>query len=85
MVSTDLILFILISLLVTAASLYLPDHIAVIYNRIWYYVHGGEIAYINAASVAAGEKTTLGQAVQESLRLTSEAIRAGAKATVREL
>ncbi|KAK5051879.1 hypothetical protein LTR84_002682 [Exophiala bonariae] len=82
----NLILFILVSLLVTAASLYLPDHVAVIYNRIWYYVHGGEIAYMNAASVAAaGEKTTLGQAIGESLKLTSGAIKAGAKATVREL
>lgn len=45
----DLILFILVSLLVTAASLYLPDHVAVIYNRIWYYVHG-ELKYITAAA-----------------------------------
>jgi hypothetical protein len=77
----DLILFILISLLVTAASLYLPDHIAVIYNRIWYYVHGGEIAYMTAA-VAPGEKTSL---AVEGLRITSDALRAGATATVREL
>lgn len=79
-----MILFILISLLVTAASLYLPDHIAVIYNRIWYYVHGGEIAYMSAAA-AGGEKTSLGHAVGEGLRLTTDVLRAGAKATVKEL
>jgi hypothetical protein len=36
----DFILLILISMLVTAATMYLPNHVAVIYNRIWYYVHG---------------------------------------------
>lgn len=77
----DLILFILISLLVTAASLYLPDHVAVIYNRIWYYVHGGEIAYMTAAA-NTGDKTSL---AVEGLRITSDALRAGAQATVREL
>jgi len=78
---TDLILFILISLLVTAASLYLPNHISVIYNRIWYYVHGGEIAYMTAAA-AASDKTSL---AREGLRLTTDALRAGAAATTREL
>ncbi|KEF61414.1 uncharacterized protein A1O9_02980 [Exophiala aquamarina CBS 119918] len=77
----NLILFILISLLVTAASLYLPDHIAVIYNRIWYYVRGGEIAYMTTAA-ATGDKTSL---AGEGLRLTSGTLRAGAAATLREL
>jgi hypothetical protein len=27
-------------MLVTAATMYLPNHVALIYNRIWYYVHG---------------------------------------------
>jgi hypothetical protein len=36
----DFILLVLISMLVTAATMYLPNHVAVIYNRIWYYVHG---------------------------------------------
>lgn len=34
------ILFILISLLVTAAYLYLPAHIFIIYGRVWYYISG---------------------------------------------
>lgn len=37
----NIILVILFSLLITAASMYLPNHVALIYNRIWYYVHGG--------------------------------------------
>ena len=36
----DFILLILISMLVTAATMYLPNHVVLIYNRIWYYVHG---------------------------------------------
>ena len=36
----DFILLVLVSMLVTAATMYLPNHVAVIYNRIWYYVHG---------------------------------------------
>lgn len=36
----NMILFILFSLLVTAATMYLPNHVVLIYNRIWYYLHG---------------------------------------------
>ena len=38
--SSDSILFILISLLVTAAYLYLPAHLFIIYGRVWYYISG---------------------------------------------
>jgi hypothetical protein len=31
---------VLVSMLVTAATMYLPNHVVLIYNRIWYYVHG---------------------------------------------
>lgn len=34
------ILFVLTSLLVTAAYLYLPAHMYVIYTRVWYYISG---------------------------------------------
>jgi hypothetical protein len=36
----DFILLVLISMLITAATMYLPNHVVLIYNRIWYYVHG---------------------------------------------
>jgi len=84
----NLILFILVSLLVTAASLYLPNHVTLIYNRIWYYVHG-EFTYITAG---AGDKATH---MADGLRITSEALGLvsptaqalgeSAKATLREL
>ena len=65
----DFILFLLVSLLVTAATLYLPSHIAVIYNRMSYYVHG-EYAY-NTALGPAGETISF---AKDGLRATSEAI-----------
>lgn len=40
----------LVSLLVTAAYYYLPDHVFLIYNRVWYYLQG-ELAY---SAVAGG-------------------------------
>ena len=39
-VPLDFILLVLISLLVTAATMYLPNHVSLIYNRVWFYVHG---------------------------------------------
>lgn len=39
-VALDFILLVLISMLVTAATMYLPNHVVFISNRIWYYVHG---------------------------------------------
>lgn len=38
--STDMILLVLMSLLLMAAFLYLPNHISVISNRVWYYAMG---------------------------------------------
>ena len=36
----DLIVLVLLSLLITAAVAYLPNHLIVISNRLWYYVQG---------------------------------------------
>jgi hypothetical protein len=36
-------------MLVAAASMYLPDHVVVMYRRIWYYMHG-EIAGISKSA-----------------------------------
>ena len=51
---TDLVLIVLISMLVAAASMYLPNHVTVIYRRIWYYVDGGD-AGITKSSAAVGD------------------------------
>ena len=38
----DSILFLLLSLLIIAASLYLPEHVKVIASRVFYYFSGNE-------------------------------------------
>jgi len=38
----DSILFLIISMIIIAASLYLPEHIATIAKRVWYYASGDE-------------------------------------------
>lgn len=78
----DLILFVLVSLLVTAASLYLPNHVAVIYNRIWYYVHG-ELKYITAAAPGKTILSADGSGITSSLTLHSVA--AATQSALKEL
>lgn len=41
-VSIDSVLFLLLSLLIIAASLYLPEHLSIIARRISYYFSGNE-------------------------------------------
>ncbi|OAL01602.1 hypothetical protein IQ06DRAFT_199912, partial [Phaeosphaeriaceae sp. SRC1lsM3a] len=43
------VLFLLLSLLIIAASLYLPDHLTIIANRLFYYFSGNEETLANAA------------------------------------
>jgi len=38
------VLFLLFTLLVTASTMYLPNHILTICNRVWYYANGESIA-----------------------------------------
>ncbi|KAL2432532.1 hypothetical protein ABEF95_012410 [Exophiala dermatitidis] len=80
----NLILFILVSLLVTAALFYLPNHLAVIYNRIYYYVNG-EFAYTSAAA-GAGAKAAAASAssyMTDGLLMSSTASSALASPSVR--
>ena len=48
----DSIVFLLLSLLIIAASLYLPEHIFVVTKRIFYYVSGDEETLTNANNAA---------------------------------
>ncbi len=41
-------------MLVAAASMYLPNHVTVMYRRIWYYVQG-EVASITKSGGVVGE------------------------------
>ena len=62
---SDVIILTLFSLLVTAASMYLPDHIYQICNRVWYYVHG------NNGSAAQAVKGSVAAVAESSRSLTS--------------
>jgi hypothetical protein len=50
----DSVLFLLLSLLIIAASLYLPEHLSIITSRIFYYYSGNENAH-SLAQKAVGE------------------------------
>lgn len=52
--TTDSVLFLLLSLLIIAASLYLPEHLSIIASRIFYYYSGNENAH-SLAQKAVGE------------------------------
>ncbi|KIW20159.1 hypothetical protein PV08_00734 [Exophiala spinifera] len=67
----NFILFMLVSLLVTAAYYYLPDHVFLIYNRVWYYLQG-ELAY-SAVAGGGGNKSLY---LTEGSRRTADALTA---------
>jgi hypothetical protein len=49
------VLFLLLSLLIIAASLYLPEHLSIIASRIFYYYSGNENAHSGPPQKAVGE------------------------------
>ncbi|RMZ89520.1 hypothetical protein DV736_g3251, partial [Chaetothyriales sp. CBS 134916] len=51
----NIILLTLTSLLLTAAVFYLPNHVMIISNRIWYYIHGEFYAPLPTLSAALGD------------------------------
>ncbi|KAK5942050.1 hypothetical protein PMZ80_006003 [Knufia obscura] len=61
------ILVTLISLLITAAYLYLPAHIIVIYTRVWYYI-SGEFTQNNGGGMSMLDSIT------EALKATKEVV-----------
>jgi len=79
----NLILFLLVSMLVTAASLYLPSHLAVIYNRMWYYVNGDYAPGASGQTIASAAEG-LGR-TSEALKAAATPMAASAKATLKEL
>jgi len=46
---TDSVLFLLLSLLIIAASLYLPEHLTIIANRMFYYLSGHQETLASSA------------------------------------
>ncbi|KIW75685.1 hypothetical protein AYO21_11585 [Fonsecaea monophora] len=86
----NLILFLLVSLLVTAATLYLPNHLVIIYHRICYYI-SGEFAYKSstnlsqeAAALTADGLRVASGAIESVVTPTLRAVEA-ARETLREL
>lgn len=56
---TDSFIFLFFSMILIAASLYLPQHIAFLTNRAWFYYHGDEgLAAAAASTVARVAKAT---------------------------
>jgi len=53
------ILFLLLSLLIIAASLYLPEHVMIICNRILYYVSGDEQTLAGAGAHKAAREVVV--------------------------
>jgi hypothetical protein len=58
--TTDSVLFLLLSLLIIAASLYLPEHLSIIASRIFYYYSGNEDAHARLASKGVVEAPAQG-------------------------
>lgn len=73
------VVFLIFSMTTIASALYLPQHLAFLIDRAWFYVNGGEAS--SGAALASVNKESL------SLSVTSLAAAAtkAAEATVREL
>jgi hypothetical protein len=59
--SSDSFIFLFFSMVLIAASLYLPQHIAFLTNRAWFYYHGTEMHA--TTSIISGAKTAIPNAV----------------------
>ena len=60
-------------MLVTAASIYLPNHVMIISNRIWYYVYG-EFASMTSCSGAGDVLNTAAAATSKVLEPTTSSV-----------
>lgn len=73
--TTDSILFLLLSLFIIAASLYLPEHIAFMVNRMFYYF-SGDSSHLTSQAVPKPEFAT----AAPQLLSTANALRGGSAA-----
>lgn len=61
-------------MLITAATMYLPNHVVTMYNRVWYYYHGENISASKAmleTTAAAGPSVVM-QSADNVLRKLKE-------------
>ena len=80
MCSTDFIVLVLLSLLITAAVAYLPNHLIVISNRLWYYVQGETLDW---TSTKGGSQT--GSILDSARSVMSGSSTGAAKQTAEEV
>ncbi|KAG6010776.1 hypothetical protein E4U21_004164 [Claviceps maximensis] len=66
------VLFLLISMTLIAAILYLPHHVTILTGRAWYYIQG---EHINVAASAASESIKKASATVVDALPTAEAIK----------
>lgn len=78
---TDVIIGILFTLLIATAVAYLPNHIAVISNRLWYYVHG-EFLFASASAASSSTTGVDGGALQQDGMAAAAIATKGAAAAV---
>lgn len=76
----DFIVLVLLSLLITAAVAYLPNHLIVISNRLWYYVQGETL---DLPSTKSGSQT--GNVLDAARSVVSGSSTGAAKQTAEEV
>ena len=76
----DFIVLALLSLLITAAVAYLPNHLIVISNRLWYYVQGETL---DLTSTKSGSQT--GSVLDAARSVMSVSRTGAAKQTAEEV
>lgn len=64
---SDSFIFLFFSMILIAASLYLPQHINFLTSRAWYYYHGHDIALTNSPDLAKTSEV-IAQTVVESVK-----------------
>ncbi|KAK6072840.1 hypothetical protein SCUP515_07165 [Seiridium cupressi] len=80
------VVFLLFSMTTIAAALYLPQHLAFLIDRAWFYVNGGEASSGAAASLLANtNKEALSLSVTSLAASTASAATEAAGSTIREL
>lgn len=81
---TDSILFLFLSMVTIAASLYLPEHISFICRRAYYYL-GGDGHHVSASSPSLSSIVSMSsKTVGEAVKGTAAAVLEGASGVVGE-
>jgi hypothetical protein len=80
--STDSFLFLFFSMIIIAMTLYLPQHIAFLTNRAWFYYNGDESAKMEVANSSV---SVVMEVVKETVAAVQKAASRGVVDGVKEL